>query len=79
MSEPHPTTKQYMAKYISLPRFTMFIMNLHAKQPDKNAAIKPKSNGNVSMFVNALLSFSIFNKSKKASPNIGIITIKKEN
>lgn len=41
-----PTMRQYIAKYISLPRLTMFIIHLHAAHPDRNAAIKPTSSGN---------------------------------
>ncbi len=71
--------KQYMAKYINFPRFTIFIMNLHAKHPDINAAKNPNIIGYIPNISISEGSFNIFIKSKKASPNIGIITIKKEN
>ena len=53
-------------------------MNLHAKQPDANAATKPTSIGTSP----SELTTSPLNKSsnsKKASPKIGINTIKNEN
>lgn len=72
---------QYIAKYINFPFLTMFIIHLHARQPETNAAIKPTISGNRPIPLDAIstpcdIPLTI---SSKASPNIGGITIKKEN
>lgn len=70
---------QYMAKYISLPFFTILIINLQAKQPDMNAAINPTTSDVAGMLPIMLSPPIILTMSRRASPNMGGMTIKKEN
>ena len=62
---------------MSFPRLTILTIQEQANNPDKKAAINPIDNGK-NPIVNSDEK-SVFIKSRKAAPRIGIITIKNEN
>ena len=57
----------------------MLIIHLQATQPETKAAMKPTANDNAGMSPATSSPFTIFITSSNASPQIGGITIKKEN
>ena len=73
---------QYTANQISLPFFTMLIIHLQAKHPVTKAAMKPMSSTHVGVEAVATASATGENRSlasKRASPRMGGMTIRKEN
>ena len=60
---------------MSLPRFTMPIMNLQARAPDRKAATKPATRGSVPMLIAAMSPERI---SRSILPKITGITIRNE-
>ncbi len=71
-----PTTAQYTANQISLPLFTILIINLQAKHPTVKAVIKPQIKGSVPIEPNTISPPATYNS---ISPKIGASTIRNEN
>ena len=71
-----PAKAQYAANQMSLPRLTMPIINLQAKQPTPKADMKPQRSGSESIEERLI---SPPTTSKSISPRIGASTIRNEN
>ena len=77
-----PAIAQYKANHTSFPFFTSSIIHLQAAHPTRKAAMNPTVRGIKPMLwdVNASPEPEIiFRQSRKASPRMGIITMKNEN
>ena len=74
--ETTPAAAQYTANQINLPRLTMPIINLQARQPTTNAEMKPANIGTTPIDAKATSPSRML---RNISPKIGANTIRNEN